>query len=376
MQFEVDSLLYAVGFANSIFFALLLFNARKGNPYANRWLGAFFLVMVAIMLELVFEYTNFLFHYPHFSEVLSPFILLWGPFFYFYTKSLTSPDFRWNWKLAWHFVPLMICIALFTPFYLSSSAEKLQYLQTLYAELPVGNQYANWMGMPHLFAYIVAAFVTVRRHERHVKDIFSASLEKVNLSWLKRLSLGILITWVMWVNFHTFEFELLESLTSLGFMLLFFVLGYYAVQQNAIFPTKDWQNEPKKDEPKTPRVPADKRAILKTELLELMEREKLFCNNNLTLPELAERLAASTNAISELINTEFGENFYDFVNKYRLEESKRLLQNPDYEHYTILAIAYEAGFNSKTTFNTVFKNKMGITPSEFRKKQPIIGSAV
>lgn len=372
MHLTFDTVLYAVGLTNSLFFSLLFFSIRRGNLQANRYLAAFFLMMALLMLELIFEYTNFFFYYPHFTDVLSPFILAWGPFFYFYAQTLSVPYKGFGLKQLWHFLPMLLCFALFVPFYLQDTSSKLQYLQDLYAEKPVGHQYANWLGMPHLLIYIALVYYKVRRHEQRMKGVFSSEIEKINLSWLKHLSLGLLITWILWVNFQTLEIEALKVLSSLLFLGVFFVLGFFATKQNSLFFDERlvmyWEMEGKKGENKTSRVSDEKIATLKPALMKLMEEEKVFRQNDLTLPQLAALLSTSTNVLSELINTEIGTNFYDFVNLYRLEESKRLLKSSDYKHYTVLAIAYEAGFNSKTTFNTVFKKNEGLTPSDFRKQ--------
>jgi AraC-like DNA-binding protein len=98
-----------------------------------------------------------------------------------------------------------------------------------------------------------------------------------------------------------------------------------------------------------------------------MEKSKPHLNESLTLTELAEQLGMTRNELSSLINSEYGENFYSFVNLRRVEEAKRLLADPDKAHFTILSLAYEAGFPSKSTFHSAFKKSTGLTPTQFRK---------
>lgn len=100
-----------------------------------------------------------------------------------------------------------------------------------------------------------------------------------------------------------------------------------------------------------------------------MALEKIFLNENLSLREFALHLKADPNLISFILNNHLGGNFYDFVNRYRIEEVKNKLNNPEYKHLSLLGIALESGFNSKTTFNRVFKQVMGVTPTEFQKKR-------
>jgi AraC-like DNA-binding protein len=84
--------------------------------------------------------------------------------------------------------------------------------------------------------------------------------------------------------------------------------------------------------------------------------------------DVAEKLNVSTNNLSQIINEKLGKNFYDFVNEYRVETAKELLLNPKKQHLTLLAIAFDSGFNSKSSFNNVFKKQTSLTPSEFKKQ--------
>ena len=100
-----------------------------------------------------------------------------------------------------------------------------------------------------------------------------------------------------------------------------------------------------------------------------MEKEKIFQEPELTLQTLADKISIPSYQVSQAINDGLQKSFYDLVNGYRVEEAKRLLIDSKTSNYTILSVGFEAGFNSKTTFNTVFKKFTGLTPTEFRDKQ-------
>lgn len=102
-------------------------------------------------------------------------------------------------------------------------------------------------------------------------------------------------------------------------------------------------------------------------ILRYMEDKKPFLNADITLPQLAEELGYTRNQLSEIINKGTGKNFFDFINSYRVQVVKEDLKNPLKDHYTIIAIAFDAGFNSKATFNKAFKSIVGITPSQYKK---------
>jgi AraC-like DNA-binding protein len=102
-------------------------------------------------------------------------------------------------------------------------------------------------------------------------------------------------------------------------------------------------------------------------LLDLMNTEKPYLDGDLTLQKLAKALSVSPHHLSQTINEQLNQNFFDFINTYRIEEAKRMLRDPGKKHYSILAVSEEVGFNSKSAFNAAFKKHVNMTPSEFRK---------
>jgi len=98
-----------------------------------------------------------------------------------------------------------------------------------------------------------------------------------------------------------------------------------------------------------------------------MEDEKPYLDNRLSLKQLAELIDLTTNHLSQIINEKLNKNFFDFINEYRIKEVKQNLSNPKLQHYTLLAIAFQSGFNSKSSFNDIFKKNTGLTPSEYQK---------
>ena len=102
-------------------------------------------------------------------------------------------------------------------------------------------------------------------------------------------------------------------------------------------------------------------------LLDMMNDEKPFTNSNLNLHDLSEKLSISSHNLSEVINTRLKKSFFDFVNQYRIEEVKMKMADPKTQHYTVLSIALDAGFNSKSSFNTIFKKYTNMTPSQYRE---------
>jgi AraC-like DNA-binding protein len=112
-------------------------------------------------------------------------------------------------------------------------------------------------------------------------------------------------------------------------------------------------------------LPDEEISAWKNKVLKFFDTEKPYLNPELTLSDLSDTLKTNTSVLSQVINSGFNKNFNDFVNEYRLEAFKQKIQSGDYQHLTLLAIAFECGFNSKTTFNRAFKKATGLMPSEY-----------
>ena len=160
------------------------------------------------------------------------------------------------------------------------------------------------------------------------------------------------------------------------------MIGWYALRQPEIF--RDLQGEAASTETQRSAQPvrfaqhpkyeysslsSQDIARYKEKLLAYLEREKPYTENDLKAQDLADLLGIPSYQLSQIINTELHRNFYDLINSYRIEEAKRRLTDPANQHFTILAIAYDVGFNSKSAFNSAFKKYTKMTPSQYKHLQ-------
>ena len=222
-----------------------------------------------------------------------------------------------------------------------------------------------------------------------------SNMNQINLDWLIQFLSILSIILFMWLNDTLFGFPYITEATNVIYAICIFFLAYYAIQQKTIFAFKQkditeiadlFEKDsiispdlpiyntvdtelPIIEKPKTKRLSESQIENLSIQLTALMEKEKMYLDNDLNLPAIAEKLGISIHEASFLINETAGDNFYNFINKYRVEEAKSLLASTKMEQLNILGIAFESGFNSKTTFNTTFKRIVGISPSQFSKEQ-------
>lgn len=224
--------------------------------------------------------------------------------------------------------------------------------------------------MVQVITYVILALLKLRTHQQSIRA-FSSSVTYIDLAWLEYFIYGILSFCLLWIA-EVF-FPVLADVNSIAYGCTIYYLAFFAFRQKEIYPFAEQQKadvlqiiEPKRSALR--QIPSfdSHQDLQKIKLHELMQREKPYLDNELTLPKLAAAFQTTTHELSYLLNNGFGENFYDFVNRYRVEESKRLLHDVTYSHLSMVGIFLEAGFNSKTAFNTAFKRVTGTTPSAFK----------
>lgn len=295
---------------------------------------------------------------------------LFGPLLYLYTKAVTSKDFKLTRSDILHFVPFFLVFFLtLVRFQFQTYATKIDLLRTgLYGK----TSSIIYLALMHIIilVYLLKTFLIVRQKNQNLKKYYS-SLEKINYDWLKLVTSAFLIMWIVdiinWVT-GSLGINSMAWQESLTFTSLFinFLFANLLILKSLRLPETEPAAETHKYE-KSPLTLQTKTEIL-SRLEKLMTHEKLFLNSSLNLGDVAHKLSVVPRYLSQVINELKGQNFYDFVNGYRIEEAKNILSDPAHNNEKILSVLYECGFNSKSVFNTVFKKNIGVTPSEYRRK--------
>lgn len=341
----------------------------KVNLIANRYLGLFVITLGLAMLEIPLFYQKFYVAHPNLFELIGLLRFLTAPFLYISICYFTSLDKKLPKKNILHFLPFIAFLIFRLPFFITGKNMEFSYetgrivFFILRIALPL-----------QAIVYWSLSFIKLQKHLKNLKQ-FSAMTEGIDLMWLKYFLLILLLIVVAWFNLVFFDLENLIPFTPLIYLLSIFFLAYFSLQQKEIF---DFSNNEindlsrlKVDKKENKRVSEGRLNELNAKLQLLINVEKVYLENDLSLPKLAKNLSASCNETSFLINELYQDNFYNFVNKYRIEEAKRLLLSEKYNQLNVLGIAYESGFNSKTTFNTTFKKYTGESPTAFVKSNKI-----
>lgn len=392
-------ILFLLGAVQALFLELVLW-MKKNKSVADKILAAWML-FIAIHLSFVYlNSTDIVYEYPHLLGVVIPFPMLHGPFLYFYIYTLTQkePKFR---KRDWlHALPFFIMYAyLMEPFFLHSAAYKAHLvLEVLPNDPPFLIYLTQILYILSGVFYVVTSFILLRKHKSRIADSFSYT-EKINLDWMWYMLVSISVVWafvfvmVPLENFLKIDIPLQADDYIYGSLSAFvFLIGYFGIQQTHIFsntqpPTPLYITSPvsptvaiaetepiANSEPQKIAKRYEKSGLkeeealkIKKTLLSKMEKEQPYLNPKLNLSQLAILLDVPSNYLSQVINEHLDQNFYEFVNTYRVNAFKQKSIDSTFQHLTMLAIAYECGFGSKSSFNNIFKKIEGITPSAYVK---------
>lgn len=236
------------------------------------------------------------------------------------------------------------------------------------------------MDVSHNLPYIALIYFKIRKHQKRIENI-SSNTENIDLQWLIKLSFLLFITIIITVAyelFNTFIYKMHQHLVmDLLFLFIVYSTLYYVLRQQEIYPVNKKQREEllsieleseEEQIEKKKLIPDHEFEVLKQKLTLIMEGEKPYLDGDLNLHKLSGLIQISPHQLSYLLNNGYNENFFHFVNKYRVNHAKKMLADSSYKKLSMLGIAFESGFNSKTAFNTIFKKMTGMTPSEFRKR--------
>lgn len=335
---ETSAILSALMMTQGLFFCLVLWRLKNGQRQANRILALLFLGIALRMGKTLVFYLGGKSMLFYFNLTIGLFLAI-GPLFYLYTCFFLLPNFRWQPKYLIHFIPTAIFILL-SPFIVPNNQVlwwQITYIGVL-AQMAV---YQGWTGKQLLHSLPRLSHLTKR--------------------WLLGLWVGL------WVILGTFiaHFMIAFPVPFIGitlYLVLMYGMGYLGLTQSKLFAPI-----PTKAKYYSSSLTPEKARHYAGLLRQLFAQEKLYLNADLTLPKLAKKLHITPQTLSQVINEQFGQTYSDFVGQHRIDAAKKALLAPENQHKKIAGIAFEAGFNTLSAFNVLFKKQTGTTPSQYRK---------
>jgi len=387
-----------LGAAQGFFLAGVLATQRR-NRTANRLLAVAVFGFSIQMITVVYHAVELEQVFPHFFGVAFPLPLIYGPLIYLYTVCASDRARRLRWWDALHFVPFVVMVLVGLPIYLMSGAEKIEFYHQLQQGIrPPLVVTTDVLKYASGISYTAVTLLFLRQHRTRVKHSYS-SIEHVNLQWLLHLVWAAAVIWVAAAVFHlteAFGYPLLErpdDVIALATAILVYGIGYRALRQPEVFNVATGEFPVVRGlSPAVPEATPSHEGVVATEpdsvparhyersglsgteatalkdaLLETMDRDRHYRDPDLTLPELATRLGTTPHKLSEVLNVQLKRSFYDVVNGYRVQEVQQRLADDRSDALTLLSLALDVGFASKSTFNSVFKKYTGQTPSDYRR---------
>lgn len=370
----ICQIIMLLGAFQGFIFSGFAFFSKKYKSKSNFFLG---------MLILTFSYNifqNYLYVSGYFPENLYfevfyiPFSSLFLVLFFLYVRTFLRPDRKFP-KLVW---------LLFLPFlinFIESIIEKLGF-----AFIFFNNSHIEFFDVFRIifeifnvafsFGLIVCSYIFIEKFESKQSD-FRNRRPKIGLNWLKNITIALFclcLYWIIPLYFAIFygpdTAENYFYILWVGLAITIYVLGHIGLYQFGIVQEQinihnfsiNYNNP----------VPVlikstDNKNIHLDEFESFVKTGKKYLDQNISLEAVALELSINKSYLSRLINTELGKSFSEFVNELRIDEAKEFLTNPKFENYTLVSIGLEAGFSSKSSFNSIFKKYTGLTPSEFKK---------
>jgi len=316
----------------------------------------------------------------------APFLI--GPFQYLYTSYLSHYYKKFKKQHLLHFIPFVVFELSMLPLLLQSNeslAARIKYTES--GGVSVVSLILNWLIMFHIVIYTIFVVLVIRKYSKKIKNIFS-SVETIKLGWLRNITILFSLGIVMYIIENALNTSGIISnqfiISSLITPIVIYLTSYLVITKSEIFASPEFNRLIEEMPVGEPEVQAEEvqnvsKKYIKSglseekakeyvvRLIEIMEKNKPYLNSELTLGGLAELISIPPHNLSEVINTQLNQSFFDFINGYRVNKVKFDLADPSKNNLTLLAIAMDAGFNSKSSFNTIFKKHTGLTPSGYKK---------
>ncbi len=371
MSLNLWSIILVASLSQCVFLGVMFSVRPPANKKALALLLGLLLIILLININNLW-YASYLYRVvPGVAGFARGMVLLLGPLVYFYVRSITLSSFRFHWKQLLHSIPYLLVLTSLLIQDSTYTGEELQELVDVFmaGEMPVS---FPWIirfivYVSHLLLYLYLTRQTLRKTTGDEEESYLVSL-KERITWVTKITgsfyliapiLALATVYMAWTKTYTADGNFIIT-TALSAII--YLIGYQALIHNqTVLPGFDTRYA-------SVKLTSDAKDNLLEKLMLKFEQEKVFTNPDIKLSSLADQLNTHPHVLSRIINTQLNQSFSELLNKYRIEEFKKKAVDPDFAHFSIIGIAYEVGYNSKSSFNTAFKKQTGLTPSQFLKK--------
>lgn len=373
--FNIPAMILAGGILAGLLLSIRLWTLPEGPVVANKILAITSFAMVIIVLGMMLMFSPYFEFNVNIMRILGGLTFAYSPLVYLYIQASIRKDFQLNWKLLRHFtLPIIFLLAVGS--YAIIVKQDVKEMPFPYRQKPpLPARVVGLILLLYITGYLFFAAKSIVRHRKFVLDNSSFS-DELHSKWLVFLFLIFLFPFL----FVIFNFLVFSSTKALPFpaigaalmLIMLHILLIFVPQIFAGFPEElqvDQEEDLYTPKYKSSSLEEPQKDRLHEQAMAFMINQQAFLQQDLTLQQLADSLSINSKYLSQVINEKSGKHFMDFVNEYRVNLAKEILLTPAYRHYTIVAIAQEVGFNSRSAFYASFKKFTGKTPSEYKAAQ-------
>lgn len=343
---------------HGLYLSLILF-LRKG--ISNKLLAGLLLMITVRVFDYLFYLTGFNVLFPHTYGIgILPTYLI-GPLYFLFVRSGIQREFAFKWYDVIHFLPATYFLLSYFPAYLASASEKLARIEYIMSPDRV-MEFDEFLWSQLFIGQILIYLIVVER------DLLKVRIQTMlkNMKVFNRTFAGFLILNVcaQLLAIQGIIGGVETEYVLIGLMaVLIHVLGYYVINSAGFKP----EIRTNGDKYKTSPLGHEEMENLQVQLVDYFESEQPHTKTDLKISDVSKGLNVPAHHLSQVINQRMHTTFHDFVNKYRIDDVKKKLKDPQYQHYKLLSVAFDCGFSNKTSFNRSFKRITGKTPSEYVK---------
>lgn len=348
--------IFWIGLSQSLFAALIIASKRNMSISDIILSGWLFLLATSFLIQGI----NYkVFGYP----LLSNSFLLFNPALYFYIQSLVQGDFKLKWIYLLHLLPYLVFETTVYVLKIPLTVEAIlnRSGSYIFSILFISVMFASW------FYYIISSTSLVHRYRKNLQNEFSNIGDNNSLIWIIFLLWFYVTFCVTIISFGSYSYFtgskmiLSYNINYSVLLVLVYILGFYGLRQRKIYENNEIETPEKY---KNSLLSKEKKSEIKKDLIQYFDQEKPYLNPDLNMHKLSIDLNIPKHQITEVLNTEIEMNFFLFVNTYRIESAKKALLKKS-KYFSIEAIGYDCGFNSKSSFFTTFKKLTDLTPLQY-----------
>ncbi|MEM9391732.1 MAG: helix-turn-helix domain-containing protein [Bacteroidota bacterium] len=355
---SIINVLIAYGACQAFFIAFTLLKSDNNKLFRN-FFSLLLIIEGIILFERLLVETGLINQVPHLLGISYPISFLKPPLMLFMALAITVRDFKWLSRMYLHLFPFILMLLLNLPFYFLSGMEKIEITKEFMQRIPSYHDFGFYFSIS-FFLYIgIYIYYSIKKLELFRSQVTNNLL----VNWYRIILISYSVFLVLHLIYFLiqpiweFSFGLINQVSMLAMAFIIQAVAFKLIDKSVILNAKT----PNLRDPKKSKI--DEQLIFKK-----LDKEKLYLDDSLTLKAFADALSLPQAYVTELINQRFNCTFKRLINRYRLNEAKRIIQNTNSTKVKLIDVAYESGFNNKVSFYRVFKEFEGISPSEYLEK--------